>query len=207
LNGDGAEDLSVGSYGESLGQASFAGSVNVIYGSAVGLKAAGSQFWTQDSPGVPSQAEVVERFGSAVAAGDFDGDGKFDLAIGVPGEEVGGSNSAGAINVLYGTAGGLATNGTQFWTQASPGILEDPEPGDYWAGALSAGDWGDDGKADLAASSIYESYGSATYAGGVNVLYGAASGLTVTGNQFWTQDSPGVRDQAETDDFFGYAVA
>jgi hypothetical protein len=41
----------------------------------------------------------------------------------------------------------------------------------------------------------------------VNVLYGTADGLTAARNQFWTQNSPGVLDQSEPDDFFGYAMA
>ena len=45
-------------------------------------------------------------FGAALAAGDFDGDGRDDLAVGVPGESVGAVDDAGAVNVLYGTASG-----------------------------------------------------------------------------------------------------
>src|ERR671912_1857643 len=40
------------------------------------------------------------------AAGDFNGDGFADLAVGAPGEDVGAAGDAGAVNVLYGSAGG-----------------------------------------------------------------------------------------------------
>jgi hypothetical protein len=46
-----------------------------------------------------------DLFGAALAAGDFNGDGSNDLAIGVPGEKVSNSavyNHAGMVNVLYG---------------------------------------------------------------------------------------------------------
>src|SRR5688572_8627994 len=42
-------------------------------------------------------ADEDDMFGSAVATGDFDCDGRADIAFGVQGED-----SKGAINVLYG---------------------------------------------------------------------------------------------------------
>ena len=55
-------------------------------------------------------------------SGDFNGDGFFDLAIGVPGENSG----SGGINVLYGYLFGLQSGGPlfgedQFWHQVSDG--------------------------------------------------------------------------------------
>jgi hypothetical protein len=43
--------------------------------------------------------------------------------------------------------------------------------------------------------------------GAVNVLPGSAAGLTGTGSQFFTQDSPGVGSNAEQSDHFGFALA
>ncbi|GIS33552.1 MAG: hypothetical protein Ct9H90mP5_00010 [Acidimicrobiaceae bacterium] len=40
-----------------------------------------------------------ENFGSAVAAGDFNGDGFDDLIVGSPGESVNGLENAGAIQI------------------------------------------------------------------------------------------------------------
>jgi hypothetical protein len=206
LNGDGADDLCVGSFGESLGAATFAGSINVLYGSADGLSADGNQFWTEASPGVPGDPGVVDRFGSAMASGDFDGDGVADLAVGMPGKAVGVSN-AGAAAVLNGSVAGLTGVGATIWSQDSPGVIDTSEGGDFWAGALASGDWNGDGRADAAFASIYESYpAEPNYPGAVNALYGTGEGLTAQGNQFWTQNSPGVLDRSEADDFFGYAM-
>jgi hypothetical protein len=47
--------------------------------------------------------------------------------------------------------------------------------------------------------------GSVEDAGAVNVLYGAATGLSASGNQFWHQDTPSVLDAAERLDYFGVA--
>ena len=45
--------------------------------------------------------------------------------------------------------------------------------------------------------------GGAILGGGLNVIYGSATGLGSTGNQLWSQDSPGILDQAEAGDQFG----
>jgi hypothetical protein len=44
-------------------------------------------------------------------------------------------------------------------------------------------------------------------AGAASVLYGSAGGLTTTGGQLFTQDSPGVPGAAEGEDEFGAALA
>jgi FG-GAP repeat len=82
FNGDGAADLAIGAPGEN----SASGVVHVLYGSGTGLTATGSQLWSQDSPGIAGGAEAGDIFGFALAAGDFNGDSRADLAIGAPGE-------------------------------------------------------------------------------------------------------------------------
>ena len=101
--------------------------VHVLYGSAAGLAAAGSQLWSQDSPGVAGTAEGGDSFGFVLAAGDFTADGAADLAIGAPGGER--SFASGVVHVLYGSAAGLAAAGSQLWSQDSPGIAGAAEAG------------------------------------------------------------------------------
>jgi len=95
FNGDNAADLAVGVPYEDVRTTSNAGLVNVLYGSHDGLSAVGNQFWNQGSPGIAGSPEAYDRFGRALAAGDFNGDGFDDLAIGVPGESIGTTKKSG----------------------------------------------------------------------------------------------------------------
>ena len=74
-------DLAIGADGEGRGAASRAGMVHVLYGSSRGLTATGDQVWTQDSSHVPGVAESDDAFGRRLAAGNFDGRHKADLAV------------------------------------------------------------------------------------------------------------------------------
>jgi hypothetical protein len=200
FNNDGADDLAVGIPGQDIGSPPFnSGAVNVLYGSATGLSATGSQLFTQESPGVPGTPEEGDSFGDALATGDFDGDGFADLVVAAPSEGVGTAGGAGAVNVLYGSAGGLTATGAQLLTQ----VGGTPEPGDGFGWALTAGDFDDDGFADLAAAAPFEVVGFAGGAGAVSVLYGSAGGLTTTGGRLFSQ----VGGAVEAGDWFGFAVA
>ena len=74
---------------------------------------------TQDALSSGDGAEAGDQFGSALAVGDFEGDGFDDLAVGVPGEDVGPIPDAGAVDVLPGFETGLDASKAQSWTQDS----------------------------------------------------------------------------------------
>jgi hypothetical protein len=207
FDGDGFADLAVGVTFEDLGTIIDAGAVNVLYGTASGLSGTGSQLFTQDSPGVGSSAEREDDFGGTLAAGDFDGDAFADLAVGVWRENVGAAANSGAVNVLYGTAARLSGTGSQLFTQDSPGVPGVVEPDDEFGFALGAGDFDRDRFADLAVGVPGEDFGANDRGGAANVLPGSAGGLTGTGSQLFTQDSPGVPGVAELGDNFGLALA
>src|SRR5512133_865336 len=88
---------------------------------------------------------------------DFNNDGADDLAVGVPGENVGSIVDAGSVNVLYGSPGtGLVGVGSQLFTQPVSAV----EAGDQFGSALASGDFNDDGFADLAVGAALENVGS-----------------------------------------------
>jgi hypothetical protein len=101
--------------------------------------------------------------------------------------------------VIPGSAGGLTATGGQLFTQ----VGGNPEIGDQFGSSLAAADFNNDGFADLAAAAPDESVGSAFAAGAVSVIPGSAGGLTATGGQLFTQNSPGVPGVAEAFDQFG----
>jgi hypothetical protein len=218
FNGDGYADLAVGIQNEELNGLQEAGGVSVLYGSAAGIQAddPDDQLWTQDSPSVKDQAEELDRFGSALTAGDFDADGHADLAIGVLSETVGSHvYGEGAVEVLYGSPAGLQASAPddQFWTQDSAGVEDQAEDYDFFGSALSAEDFNGDGFADLAIGVEGEGPGLPIAAGALNVLYGSATGLQAQSprNQIWSQGSPGVKGEPEGNDAdgdnFGAALA
>ena len=182
------------------------GNVNVIYGTAAGLTSSGNQFWSQTSTGIEGDPEVDDSFGNALAAGDFDGDGFADLAVASPFDSAPGFQG-GAVNVIYGSAAGLAAAGNQLWHQDSPGILDAAEATDEFGFPAMAGDFDGDGFEDLAVGSTGEIVGGFSEGGAVHVLYGGATGLTAAGDQFWNQNSTGILDAAESGDLFGWSLA
>ena len=120
-----------------------AGAVSVLYGSGGGLTAAGGRLFTQ----VGGIVEANDLFGSSLASGDFNHDGVADLAAGAPWRDGLGLTEAGAVSVLYGSAGGLTATGGRLFTQVTP----DVQAGDLFGFALATGDVNHDGAADLAA--------------------------------------------------------
>jgi hypothetical protein len=194
FNDDGFADLAAGATGEFIGSVGGAGAVSVLYGSSGGLTTAGGQLFTQ----VGGAVEAEDVFGFAVETGDFDNDGVADLAVGAPGEDVGTRNSAGAVSVLYGSAGGLTTSGGQLFTQVGGAV----EAGDEFGSSLAGGDLDGDDVADLAVGARSEAVGTAARAGAVSVLYGSAGGLTTSAGQLFTQ----VGGAVEANDLFGWAV-
>lgn len=108
FDGDAFDDLAISAPGESSG-ATDSGAVSILFGGASGLSSADAQLFHQNSAGdpgssgVPGTSELDDRFGNALAAGDFDGNGVSDLAIGTPEEGSNGETiDAGAVTVLYG---------------------------------------------------------------------------------------------------------
>jgi hypothetical protein len=217
FNRDGFEDLAIGIPNKD-GPTGIkdSGAVSVLYGTAAGLTAAHNQLWSQDSQGILDKREWNDQFGRALSAADFNGDGFVDLAIGPRHESLEGPpliKETGAVNVIYGTTGGLnatAGPGNQFWTQDSPGLPTDgSEDSDWWGRPLKSADFNNDGFADLAIAAFQEDLEESPTildAGAVTIIYGGPSGLQSNagpGAQWFTQDTQGIAERAEANDWFG----
>ena len=155
--------------------------------------AAGASNWS-----VPLGAR--DGLGAAFASGDFNNDGFTDLAVGAPTKMLQSASEAGAVHILFGAATGLQRSGSQVFNQSSP------ETGDQLGRALAAGDFNNDGFQDLAVAADLEDMRGVRDAGGVYVVYGSTSGLSVAGSQFWEQASEGIAASPADGDRFGFAL-
>jgi hypothetical protein len=189
FNGDTVDDLAIGAPNEHVRVSDnccgTAGAVYEIHGVAgQGLETSVQQ-WTQNSPGVPGKVQRLDDFGQTLAAGDFDGDGRDDLAVGTPSEATAGHRYVGVVTVLPGSPSGLTGSGASKWSQATDGVKGEPELRDGFGRALAAGDLGGGLEDDLA-------IGVGDDGGSVQMLPGSASGLTAAGNTIWSQARPGL---------------
>jgi len=216
FNGDGYDDMAVGVPGEGIGSLADAGAVNVIYSNYLAMSNSGDQIFHQPGAGytgsglLQGSAEAGEKFGTALAAGDFDGDGYEDLAIGVPGEDRGPIQDAGAVQILYGTSSGLSANRNSILHQDSLGIDDLAEQFDRFGSVLTSGDFNDDGFADLAIGVPHENVGAINNAGVTHILFGSSAGLHTAlspDSQLWHQDVSGIGSDAERYDNFSAALA
>lgn len=171
FNGDGFDDLAVSSARESVGGFSAAGTVHVFRGSSAGLTTTGIQQWTQDSGTVADAVESNDTFGSALVTGDFNADGRDDLAISVVHERVvaGDPYSAGVVHLLLGAATGLTDVGNRLWSQNSTNVGGVATGGNEFGFAIAAGDFDGDGADDLAVGAPRDD-AAWSDAGTVNVL-------------------------------------
>lgn len=208
FNGDGISDLAVGVEGETI--LVECGAVHIFYGRlSGGFSSSNDRIFHQDSTGMPDECEEEDKFGSALAAGDFDSDGFDDLAIGIHSEDIvsGVTNlaDAGAVQILYGSSAGLDITDNWFFTQTGSDLTSQ----DSFGRSLAAGDFNYDGYSDLAVGAPNNELlpAFAGPVGQVNILYGSGSGLTRTGEQTWNQDSPGVPGSSGVPDYFGYSLA
>jgi hypothetical protein len=194
FNCDGRDDLAVGVPGED-DEATDDGMVVVFYGSQYGLLRKVNDQWRAvryerlGQKQVDAFSESNDRFGQALTAGDFNKDGRDDLAVGVPGENDQATND-GMVVVFYGTSYGLLRQVNGQWRATAYERLGQKhadarsENGDQFGSALTAGDFNGDGKDDLAVGVPFEN-DAADDDGMVVVFYGSSSGLLLQENGQW----------------------
>ena len=207
FNGDGRSDLAVSVEGQTVGGQAFAGAVQVIYGSKHGLSGNGDRVFSQDTPGVKETAEPSDEFGNSLASGDFNGDGRADLALGTPFEDRGTKSNTGVVQILYGSKHGLRVKGNQLLVEGQHGLKGSVAPFDNFGYSLAATNLGRGRQDDLAIGAAYAPVSGQAGAGAAQVVYGSRRGLNTKHNQRFTQGSPNVKDAVEADDHFGWSLA
>jgi hypothetical protein len=200
-------DVAVGAPSEKVGTVAGAGSVTVMYGSPTGVRTANAQRFTQDTPGMAGAAGPLDGFGASLAAGNAGRSSFGDLIVGVEFDTFGQKQNAGSVAVLYGSSSGLVVAGNQLFNQDSPNVPSVAKDVEQLGAAVSVGQFGRGGPADVAVGVPFDILPGKSFTGGVNVLYGRSGGLSATGSQLWNQDSPGVLSVAHEDEGFGEALA
>lgn len=165
-----------------------AGNVRVVYGGPDGPSARTARI-TQNTAGVPGVSEAGYRnsddsdygdqFGASLAAGDVTGDGYPDIAVGVPGEDIGSVRDAGSVVLLKGGASGLTGTGAQAFDQSDSGVPGASEAGDEFGGNVALLDMNANDRADLAVAAPKED-GLYKNSGAVWLFRGSKAGLTTT---------------------------
>ncbi len=167
LDDDGYEDLALGAPGASAGDLDGQGAVYLLYGEPVLAE-------LPDSLGALDRIlgdAAGDRFGLAQAAGDVDGDGAPDVAIGAPGVELGGPWSGEDGLLLLWRASEAELVGTTLASEA-PAQLEGDQ-GEQVGSSVQIGDLDGDGYEDLVVGS--PAAGSRAE-GRVDVIPGALDG-------------------------------
>lgn len=202
VNGDGIPDLAVGAPNDDKG-ADNAGAVWVLIMNMEG-KVDAWQKLANNTGGFDGNLNADDNFGAAVAGiGDLDKNGVPDLAVGVPGDDKGGTDR-GSVWILFLDVEGKVLQ-QQKIAHDTGGFGKTLRDGDRFGSAVAAiGDMNGDGIPDLASGAPDDDDGAAN-AGAFWILMMKTDGK-IDGWQKVSASAGGFNGNLEADDHFGAAI-
>ena len=213
VNGDGFDDIIIGAWRASADGNYAAGESYVIFGKSSGLFCLSLICLRLMAPTVSALMadNLDDRCGMSVSnAGDVNGDGFDDIIMGAPNNSVDGVGYAGECYVVFGHSGSfsasldLATlNGTNGFS------ITGVDPNDSIGYSVSAaGDINGDGFDDILVGDANADPGGDSSAGSTYVIFGKASGFSVSLNLANIDGSNGFRiDGIDAYDWSGLAIS
>jgi hypothetical protein len=184
FNGDGFDDLAIADLDEvdTTANGVHAGAVWIFPGSADGLQIEAAQHINQSTAGVPGSSEAEDWFGGSLAAGDITGDGRDELAIGLPNESLGSAISTGGVIVLKGSGTGIVSTGALWLDQNVTGVPGTSESNDGFGWSLAIGKVNTNIYRDLIIGTPLENYAdNGTGSGMITQFWGGAAGVSLSG--------------------------
>ncbi|MEA3209932.1 MAG: hypothetical protein QOE70_2989 [Chthoniobacter sp.] len=193
VNGDGFDDLFIGSYAAGLNT----GASYVVFGHAGKFGAVLKVSTLDGATGFKIQGEATGDYAgnSVSSAGDVNGDGFDDVLIGAHGVDVNGS-AAGAAYLVYGKAGGFTPVVNLSTLNGTTGFKMQGEAFHDYAGrnVSGAGDVNGDGFDDI----VVGAFGNGSHAGASYVVFGKSGSFTSPLNLSTLTGATGFKIVGET---------